>query len=285
MPKRGKVTLVERRRWLKQYEEGVTIDRLSSDSGRTQRTVTEQLKQARSDSQHDQVQLDLIQEGYREHYRDLLGLAERLAEGSNSPHRGAVLGTGDHDDPRERLLYQALRSHTPGSSIWTAVKRWEEDATGMAEEIDRLETRATKLVSKDTADFPEISIAAFAGSLRHAVSMAAQGLDPETMEYVPDRSGGSNQLRFGSYILSDSALDVDRMAEIETIHRTFLKTLLAPESANRLRALRKSWVEAKAMIQEEVEILKLRKVLPGRCDLCPAGDTSAKRPSKRRRDE
>jgi hypothetical protein len=283
--KRGKVTLVERRGWLTQYEEGVSIDRIAKKSGRTQRTVTEQLKQARSDLQHDQVQLDLIQKGYRDHYRDLLHIAERLAESADSPHRGVVLSIENPDDPRERLLYQALRSHTPGSSIWTAVKRWEEDTTGIAEEIDRLEAQATKLVSKDTADFPEISIEGFAGSLRDAVSMAAQGLDPEATEYWPDRSGGSTQLRFGSYILSASAPDVDRMAEIEKMHRSFLKTLLAPESANRLRSLWRSWAEAKGMIREEVAILKLRKVLPGRCDLCPAGDTSARRPSQRRRNE
>lgn len=285
MPKGGKISHLERRNWLREYEEGISIDSLSSKSGRTQRTVTEQLKQARSDRQHDQVQLDLIREGYREHYRDLLHLAERLAESTDSPHRGAVLGTGDPDDSGERLLYQALRSHTPGSSIWTAVRRWEEDATGIAEEIDRLETQATKLVSKDTADFPEILIEGFAGSLRDAVSMAAQGLDPEATEYVRDQSGGSNQLRFGSYILSESVLDEDRMAEIQKMHRTFLKTLLAPESANRLRSLRRSWAEAKGVIQEEVTVLKLRKVLPGRCDLCPAGDTSARRPSQRRRNE
>lgn len=282
MPKRGKIAPVERRGWLERYEQGTSIDSLARDAGRTQRTVTDHLERARRERQHDQVQADLIRDGYREHYRDLLHLAERLAESSQSPHRGEVLGAGD---PGERLLYQGLRSHTHGSRLWTAVRGWEEDATGLAEELDRLELEATHLVTKEAAGFPEVLTEGFAGSLRHAVSMAAQGLDPEATEYLRDPSGGTLQLRFGSFILADRVPDEARLTKIQQKHGALLKGLLAPESAFRLRSLWRGWAEARDVIQEEVTILGLRKVLPGHCDLCPAGDTGARRPPSRRRDE
>jgi len=285
MPKRAKITLVERRNWLRQYEEGVSIDQIARESERTQRTVTDHLEHARRERQHDQVQVDLIREGYRDHYRDLLNLADQLAESSESPRGVAALDLSASTDPGQRLLYKGLRSHTAGSKIWTAVRNWGGGMTGIAKEADRLETEARKLVSKETREFPEVLVEGFVGSLHNGASGAAQGIDIEAMEYVLDQSGGSDELRIGNYILAKHVEDEDRMAKIQKIHEALLKVLLAPQSSNRLRSFWKSWAEARDVIQEEVAILKFRKVLTGQCDLCPAGDTSARRTPNRRRDE
>lgn len=285
MPKRGKITPVERRRWLERYEKGATIDSLAKEALRTQRTVTDHLEQARRERQHEQVQIDLMREGYREHYRDLLNLAKRMAERATSPHRGVFLGTEDPEDPGERLLYVSLRKHTPGSRIWVAARSWEEGVAGIAKEMGRLEVETTNLASQNAAEFPEILVEGFAGGLSEAVSMAAQGLDPESKEYMRDQSGGNFRLRLGSFLLADRIPDESRIVEIEQKHRVILKELLAPKTADRLKSLWRDWFEAKDIIQEEATILRLRKVVPGRCDLCPAGDTGAKRPSNRRRDE
>ena len=285
MPKRGKITPVERRRWLEKYENGATIDSLAKEALRTQRTVTDHVDQARRERRHDQVQVDLIREGYREHYNDLLNLAGRLAEMAKSPHRGTVLGTDVSEDTGERLLYRSLRKHTHGNGIWAAVKSWEENVVGLEEETGRLEIEAAELASQDAAEFPEILVEGFAGSLSEAVSMDAQGLGPESTEYVRDRSGVNFQLRYRSFILADRVPDDDQIVAIEKKHRDFLESLLTDGTVHRLKSLWRDWSSARDVIQEEATILSLRKVVPGRCDLCPAGDTGARRPSKRRRDE
>ena len=156
---------------------------------------------------------------------------------------------------------------------------------GIDKEMGRLEIEATKLASQDAADSPEILVEGFAGSLSEAVSMAAQGLDPESTEYVRDRSGGNLQLRFRSFILADQVPDEDRIIVIEQKHKVLLEGLLTAGTAHRLKSLWRDWFEARDVIQEEATILRLRKAVPGRCDLCPAGDTGARRPSNRRRDE
>ncbi|MCH8988018.1 MAG: hypothetical protein IIA92_04345 [Chloroflexi bacterium] len=189
------------------------------------------------------------------------------------------------EDPGERLLYRGLRNHTSGSGIWAAVRSWEEDVAGIEKEMGRLEIEATKLASQDAAEIPEILIEGFAGSLSEGASIAAQGLDPESTEYVRDHSGGNFQLRFRSFILADQVPDEDRIVLIEQTHRDHLKCLLTDGTAHRLKSLWRGWFEARDVIQEEATILRLRKVVPGRCDLCPAGDTGARRPSNRRREE
>ena len=52
---------------------------IAKEAGRTQRTVTAHLARARHERQHDQIQVDLIRDAYREHYLDLLGMAAGLA--------------------------------------------------------------------------------------------------------------------------------------------------------------------------------------------------------------
>ena len=285
MPKRKKITPVERRRWLEKYEDGATIDSLAKGALRTQRTVTDHIDQARRELRHDQVQVDLIRDGYREHYNDLLDLAGRLAEMAKSPHRGTVLGTDVSEDTGERLLYQSLRKHTPGSGIWAAVKSWEANVVGIEEEKGRLEDEATNLASQDAAEFPEILVPGFAGSLSAAVSMAAEGLDPGSTEYVKDRSGDNFQLRFRNFILADRVPDDDRIVLIEQKHRDLLEGLLTERSVHRLKSFWRDWSNARDVIQEEATILRMRKVLSGQCGLCPAGDTGVRRLSNRRRDE
>ena len=285
MPKRGKITPVERREWLEKYENGATIDSLAKEALRTQRTIINHVEQAHRELQHDQVQVELIRDGYRQHYKDLLNLAKRLAEMAKSPQRGTVLGTDVSGDPGERLLYQSLRKHTPGSGIWAAIKSWEANVVGIEEETGRLKVEATKLASQDAAEFPEILVEGFAGGLSEAVSMAAQGLDPGSTEYVKDRSGDNFQLRFRNFFLADRVPDDDRIVLIEQKHRDLLEGLLTERSVHRLKSFWRDWSSARDVIQEEATILRMRKVLPGRCDLCPSGDTGARRQSNRRRDE
>ena len=91
MPKGGAISTTERRSWLERYEEGASIDTIAKESGRIQRTVTAQLGRARQERQHDQVQVDLIRDAYRQHYGDLLELAEELAERCESPDFRGIL--------------------------------------------------------------------------------------------------------------------------------------------------------------------------------------------------
>ncbi len=133
MPKGGAIPTTERRSWLERYEQGASIDTIARESRRTQRTVTAQLDRARQERQHDLVQVDLIRDAYRQHYGDLLEVAEELAERCDSPDsRGILPELVVETDTR--MLYEALRSHVPGSRLWSGVKTWEESSRSLAAE-------------------------------------------------------------------------------------------------------------------------------------------------------
>ena len=282
MPKGGTIPPVERRSWLERYEQGASIDTIAKDARRTQRTVTAQLARARQDRQHDQVQVDLIRDAYRQHYRDLLEAAEELAERCDKPNSRGVLPEPGLE-PHARMLYECLYSHIPGSRLWKGVKTWEEASRGLAEEWERARAQVAMLIQQRVAGFPEVLEDGFVESLRDAVMTAAQGRDPWLLEYQRDSSGDFMQLRRGNFVLADRVQTDARLGEIEGKHRELLGDSLKTGSASRLKSLWNRWSEARDLIQEEARILRLRRVLTGQCNLCPGGEGSSSRRSRRRR--
>ena len=280
MPKGGTIPPAERRSWLERYEQGTSIDNIAKDAGRTQRTVTAQLARARQERQHDQVQVDLIRDAYREHYRDLLGMAAELAERCDDPNSD---GIASRLEPDALMLYEGLRSHVTSSRLWGGVKVWEESSKGLAAEWEQARADVAKLIKQPIASFPEILEDGFAESLRDAVMMAAQGRDPWMLEYQRDSSGDSMQLRRGNFILADGVQTDDRLGEIEQKHRELLQDSFNVESASQLRSLWARWSEARDLIQEDVRMLRLRRILTGQCSLCPGGEGSGARRRRRRR--
>ena len=281
MPKGGVIPTTERRSWLERYEQGASIDTIAKESGRTQRTVTAQLGQARQERQHDQVQVDLIRDAYRQHYGDLLEVAEEMAQRCESPDSRGILP--EHAvEPDTRMLYEALRSHVPGSRLWSGVKTWEESSRDLAATSEQARAKIEGLVQLAFADYPEVLEDGFTESLRTAVMTAAQGLD-QTVEYQRDPSGDSMQLRRGNFMLADGVQTEDRLDEIEERYGELLDASLNSESASRLRRLWASWTEARDIIRGEVQTLRLRRIITGQCVLCPGGEGSGKRRPRRRR--
>ena len=162
MPRGAKIGIAERREWLEKYERGATIDTIAKAAGRTQRTVKIHIDLTRHERERDHVRVDLLREAYREHYEDILRMADLLAEKCQSPHPQALSGGEELDD---RLLYQGLHSHIHGSGIWKEIKTWEEGAKGLVEESNRLGRQAARLAKEDSASFPEILEEGYAGSL------------------------------------------------------------------------------------------------------------------------
>lgn len=284
MPKGGIIPTDERRSWLERYEQGATIDSIAKNSGRTQRTVTTQLGRARQERQHDQVQVDLIRDAYRQHYGDLLGVAEELAERCASPDSRGIMPDSALE-PDTRMLYEALRSHIPGSRLWSSAKAWEESSSALAAESEQARGKISDLVQRVIADFPEVLEDGFTESLRDVVNTAAQGLDPWTVECQRDHSGDSMQLRRGNYMLADGVQTDGKLDEIEEKYRELLNESRGLESASKLQRHWASWTDARDIIRGEVQTLRLRRIITGQCILCPGGEGSgARRPRRRRGD-
>ena len=241
-----------------------------------------QLARARQERQHDQIQVDLIRDAYRQHHLDLLEVAAELAERCDKPNSQGILPEPGLE-PDFRMLYEGLRSHIPGSRLWSGVKTWEESAKALAKEWEQERTYVAKLIKQPVAGFPEILENGFTESLRDAFKMTTQGRDPGMLEYQRDTSGDSIQLRWGNFILADGVQTNARLGDIEKKHRELLDDSLNVNSTSGLQGLWARWSDARDIIQEEVRTLRLRRILTGQCNLCPGGEGSGVRRYRKRR--
>ena len=105
--------------------------------------------------------------------------------------------------------------------------------------------------------------------------------------YRREPSDGGLSLRWGAHLLADGIEHQGRLEFVEEKHRALLTdpSVSGGELVRECRRAGADWRAARESIEEEVEMLLLRRVLPGRCAVCPgvAGTVSDGRRGARRR--
>ena len=99
--------------------------------------------------------------------------------------------------------------------------------------------------------------------------------DLSHMEYKVDRSPDGAGLQWGAFTLTQGLVDEETLRSIERRHDGLLKSVGNNENgvtshAPTYREVLEEWNQAREAIEEQVEGLLLRRVLPGQCSLCPA---------------
>ena len=155
----------------------------------------------------------------------------------------------------------------------------------MAETLQLSASVAARLLEEyELADAPEVLKDGFVGGLAKAATMSPEGLNPWDLKYRWDTSGGKTQVIWGSFILAEWTNGEAGWPEAEEQHRALLRIILDSEASNSAKSLWLRWAEARDVIKEEAAMLRLRHMLPGRCNLCPGGEGTRKgRPRKKRR--
>ena len=283
MPRGSRIAPAQRRSWLEAYEWGDRIDKIAREAGRTERTVQTHIARARQEKQQQEVTSGLLREAYQRHFSQLLDLVKQLAQASNEANPGGLLAAADLET---RMLHQGLRAHIPSSRLWTGVKAWEQYSKRLATESESVRGSIEHLVEEEGPAFPEILAEGFAGSLWSGLMMHAEGREASLLEYKVDSTGGSLQLRWGSFVLADQLPTQARAAQVKERHEALAGQLLIPDWVSRLMTLVERWKVARDTIEEEAAALRLRYILPGQCSLCPGGEgTAGRRRLRSRRDD
>jgi len=283
MPKMARVAPTTRREWLDSYERGRAIDAIARDAGRTERTVKRQLAIERQERDRERVRVDLLREAYQGHFDDLLGLVKELGVRARQAN---VHGLWRDTDRRTELLREALKAHIPGSDVWRVCVQWEERARQMNTVERGMAKRIARHVSKWTQEcLPKADVDRVAAALWYAVQQSAAGGDVSRTRYKTREVKGELYLWWGDTPIC-RVCDDDEAKETEETHRKMVTkgTESTSDFVQRWAEVVRKWEEARDAIQEEVEALLLRRILPGQCFLCPGGEgTGAKRGRKRGR--
>ena len=297
MPKGKNVSEEDRRDWLAKYEEGNTLKTIAEAAKRPVRTVKENIERAKHNRDHALVRAGLLKDAMTHHYRDLFRVAEQVRDRSRSraeleltsfTESAAVSDILTVDELQTSLLMDALREHVPRSPLWKACDEWDgynRQALAAAREIRKdAKGVVTKLASRKQS-LP-INPEGFAASLWQAALAFLDGDDLSERKYVKDETSVGHVLVWGATSLGGPSPDDQRFDAIKRVHRKKVRRY-TPDGhtmVNTLGQAIRGRMEARDSVEEEVEGLILRRILPGECRLCPGdfGSPTGKVRRKRR---
>ena len=282
MPRGTNISRSDRMGWLEAYEDGKRYDTIARERNRSVRTFRDNIDRAREERDQRAVRVEMRLDAQRRHTEDLLGVVEDIRKAV----RSAPLPPNHAGEVRAALLLEALNDHLrPRAPLLKARKTLEratQDRDSVCSEIKRqlselTDARLDELSRRlgDAAD--ALFRVKFTESLDVAVGEIAKGMDPARrtyirMEVVTKRDEPALTLGWGEFplVISVDRCDTERLTEVEAVHKELWARISGGEFAVKLSEARRSWQQAQATVERESEVLLLRRLLPGRCELCPS---------------
>lgn len=265
MARGKKVSPAERRTWLRQFEQGTSFSEIARKAHRAASAVRSHVDVARQEREQGNARAQLTRQAYADHHRDLLGFAEEIRTKTGTWMERAVPLPADI---RSRLLLQGLRKHVPNSPLWAA---WDA-IVSTREELVQVESEfKNKLEHLASETYPEINVDGIAAGMITRFRLSPR-LDAETDSwYRIEQIGKGFDLSWGAHMLASAVTDEPRIQEIRRWYTSLIEyrdsDLLA--FLRRYRDLIVGGDTLARDLEGEVEILLLRRILPGHCSICP----------------
>jgi hypothetical protein len=229
-----------------------------------------------------ELRRDALKDALSGHFKDLVGALDSLNKLLQMPSQDWQKPTNSWQPPvperRNRLLLQALRdSHVRESPLWFWWDSWNQvrgvydralaplrnKVTGQLSKLHRLSLlEATFELTDDLTEM----------LLKRGVSLAqGAALYEPSMLRVRPSADEEGQREVEELMLAQSTrLAIGQnMAGLQERLSRIMETMGEWEEVQELARLFRQMAETRDMIEEEVEVLSLRRVFPGHCRLCP----------------
>ncbi len=268
-PKKPKVKPEKRLEWLQRVEDGESPPHIAATDGVDPRTVRSNVEAARQERETKDARSMVLRNALERHYDDLVRYAQRLLDTSS----GAATSQPGEYDPE---IASALRQHIPRSKIW----KWLGEETRLRRSIPEMSARLRDVVqnsvSADSAlvsqlvSKEELVISGIAGAAAVRAEFLTQGHDlPDVRDVVPAMPAGEGfvEMHYGSI----------SMGKVKTEHADLVRDAIRQwtdraRTMSECRALEKALADIPRVhqsLRDEVAIIALRRVVPGRCRYCP----------------
>lgn len=253
MPKRTKRPLVEpvkRRDWFRRYEEeGQSVPQIAKAVGYDARTVRKQIDLERQERERKEARSTVLRKALEQHYADLCTHAQNLASSLGKTNKLATL-KGDR-------MWSALREHLPRLLMWKSLDKLEQ----LRAETPRLERDIEKLVAEQVESRSKAKFGKSASEV--GLNWRVKAAIREQIEFAAD--GQPQYLHdFNFEKIADSA---------EKGMDELVKGILDEAGTwNEFEALSNNRAELRKLnkiVLDELAVITLRRVVPGKCKYCP----------------
>jgi hypothetical protein len=268
------VKLEQQRDWLKRYEEeGESPPQIAAKDKYDVRTVRKQIDIAKQEREAREARSIVLRDALENHYDDLRKFAEKL----NSEITG--LGNVPYS-PDDDLIEVALRQHLPRSPIWVYLAKWRNLHQRAIEEKEKMELVIDKMVKTNQNLNPLINagleevVPGVIAVLNATVKQWYDGNTNYTLKnslVVEPAGEGFVRARFGFSQVGKMENGISQ-SYLKMIHDGIEDLESRIRDSEEYRNLEKTAIEIKRLggkLREELAVVRLRRIVPGRCKYCP----------------
>jgi hypothetical protein len=273
--KKPKIKPELRLEWLQRNEEkGESPPQIAARDGYDVRTVRKQIEQAKQDREIREARSTVLRNALESHYDDLRGYADTL----NSKLMG---GSNVEPSPDNEYLEDALHQHIPRSPLWN--NRAKLENLRQQEEIQRqkLKLYIEQLAHSDPrvkslADvgLKGMTLFIIAALVHFADQCSKENSELNLKDNLFTEPGEENYVRlvyFPFHTFDKVHIqDADKYQEMVKSILQDLESRL--RESEEYRALEKTLQEIERLgrkQREELAIIRLRRIVPGKCKYCP----------------
>ncbi len=263
-----------RREWLRRNEEnGESPPQIAANDRYDVRTVRKQIELAKQERESREARSLVLRNALEHHYDDLRNFAEKL--------NSQISGLGDAtQSPDDDLLESALRQHLPRSPIWSYMSKWQSLDQKSDEQLQKLINLIDQAAKADSRLklFVDTRLKGVIPGIVAALTFQAKqwshennGLNPKDNLLMEPAGEGFVSLRYGAFHMGK--MDTEHAERYKKIVRDVLGDM---ESHLRdweaYHDLEKTGAEIGRVgrkLREELAVIRLRRIVPGRCRYCP----------------
>lgn len=264
-----------RREWLRRNEEnGESPPQIAAKDGFDVRTVRKQIELARQERESREARSLVLRNALESHYNDLRSYAEML--------NSQIIGAGNVEPSTDsEFIAAALRQHLPRSPIWSYMSKLQNLEQKVEEQQQKVKTAIEQAVKGESRLTPLVN-----ASLNGVIRSIVEALNHQTEQWSQGNPGlnlkdnlltepaeeGRVNLYYGPFHILDS-LDMEHSEQYKEIVTTALEGLESRlRESEEIRALEKARadiIRLERKLREELAIIRLRRIVPGRCKYCP----------------
>jgi hypothetical protein len=259
-----------RRQWLRRYEEvGESPPEIAKADGYDTRTVRAQIDFERQEKERREARSIVLRQALEKHYADLCSFAQKL-----DSH---VIGETDSlQTLREDPMWDALREHLPRSTVWKNLDKWEAVREEIKQVDDKLKRPLEEMIAAKTRlAFPVSSgeigltpgvVDALIAHFR-LTARGESGLDKRTDFRPAPVDETTTSIEYGAYTIG--RVPNERVTEVKELFINLLSEVIVREEHDEMSRLFIVLDQLKRKLHDEILVVILRRVAPGRCRYCP----------------
>ena len=256
--------------WLKRYENGVSPPKIAEVDSFDVRTVRRQIEKAKQEREVKEARTTVLRSALERHYADLCEFAEKVdaviaGEGIISP------------ELKDDRMLAALRQHVPRYPLWSYLVTWEniqQELTLFKVKVkDRLKSKLDSDASLN--EIPDVDrstiIEGFRAILAFQIeqwSRRAPGINiKDNFKLKPAKEKGIVDIEYGAFHMDN--IDSHYVQTVEDVLIGWESKVKDWEEYAAMEKLFMKLSTTKSKLRDELAVIILRRIVPGRCKYCP----------------